>query len=366
VSRAASDFSEPLQQVDGTHIRLAGRKLIYFGGCDYFRLSQHPIIRRAVESGMREHGLNPAASRFTTGNHRLYERLEAELGSFFKTETATLTSNGYSTNLIVAQALQGSFSHALIDGRSHRSLFDSTAYLDCPVIRFSHADPAALQREIRRLPAKATVLLLTDGLFGHNGKLAPLRKYLEVLPPRSQLVVDDAHGAGTIGRHGRGTCEVLGIAPERVIQTISLSKAFGVYGGAILGSRKFRTRMLERSGFLRGNTPLPLPLASAALSAISVLRSDRSRRAQLQRNIGRVQEQCPDCIHPPSPIIGVHPRTIAHGRKLSEQLLKNGIHPPRIRYEGKTDYFRFALSSEHRPAEIEKLLGVLRCCDAFA
>jgi hypothetical protein len=79
-----------------------------------------------------------------------------------------------------------------------------------------------------------------------------------------------------------------------------------------------------------------------------------------------VHEECPDHIYPPSPIIAIHPRTMAHGRKLSEQLLKQEIHPPRIRYEGETDYFRFALSSEHRPGEIERLLGVLRCCDGFA
>jgi 7-keto-8-aminopelargonate synthetase-like enzyme len=315
---------------------------------------------------MREYGLNPAASRLTTGNHQLYERLEAELRSFFKTETATLTSNGYSTNLIVAQALRGSFSHALIDERSHRSLFDSTAYLDCPLIRFAHADPAGLQKEIQRLPASANVLLLTDGLFGHNGRLAPVREYLEVLPAGGQIVIDDAHGAGTIGRHGRGTCEVLGIAPGRIIQTISLSKAFGVYGGAILGSRTFRTTMIERSGFLRGNTPLPLPLAAAALRAISVLRSDRVRRGRLQRNIEQVHRQCPDRIYPPSPIIALYPKTTAHGRKLSEQLLKSGIHPPRIRYEGEADYFRFTLSSEHRPTQIGKLVDILRCCDGFA
>lgn len=362
MSRSASDFSEPLQQVDLTQVRAAGRKLIYFGGCDYFRLSHHPVIRRAVSTGMQHHGLNPAASRFTTGNHLLYERLEAKLRSFFKVASATLTSNGYGTNLIVAQALRGEFSHALIDARSHQSLYDATAYLDCPVIQFAHADAGALRKQIRLLPSQASVLLLTDGMFGHNGRLAPLREYLEILPSNSQMVVDDAHGAGTVGGQGRGVCEVLGIPSKQIIQTISLSKAFGVYGGAILGSRALRVKMIQRSGLLRGNTPLPLPLACAGLSALSLLRSDRSRRARLEKNIAQVHRQCPEHVNPPSPIVAIRPRSASESRKLSEALLKRGIYPSRISYGAVTPYFRFALSSEHRPAQIQTLVDVLLRC----
>ena len=129
VTPRASDFSPPLQQMGRTHVRLNGRKLIYFGGCDYFRLSRHPKVISAIEEGLRQFGLNPAASRFTTGNHVIYEELEEGLRGFFLTESATLASTGYATNLVVAQALQGEFTHALIDSRAHQSLQDSAAFL---------------------------------------------------------------------------------------------------------------------------------------------------------------------------------------------------------------------------------------------
>src|SRR5882672_5728297 len=228
------ELPEPLQQINRTYVQLRGRKLIYFGGCDYFRLSSHPKILEAIAEGLDRFGLNVAASRFTTGNHQLYGRLERKLCQFFRTESATIVSNGYATNIVVAQALAGEFSHALIDARAHQSLRDCLPLLNCPVKEFAHANVAALSAAIRPCGDKARILLLTDGLFSHNGTLVPLASYLKILPRGSKVLLDDAHGAGTVGANGRGTPEALGIDSSHIIQTISLSKAFGVYGGAIL------------------------------------------------------------------------------------------------------------------------------------
>src|SRR4051794_21740174 len=108
---------DPLQPTDGTWVLERGRKLIYFGGCDYFRLSQHPQVLRALTSGLKRYGLNVAASRTTTGNHRLYHDLETELAAFFGAERAVLLPNGYSTNIAVAQGLRGQFAAILIDAQ---------------------------------------------------------------------------------------------------------------------------------------------------------------------------------------------------------------------------------------------------------
>ena len=139
-------LSPPLQQTDRTYFFFRGRKLSYFGGCDYFRLTSHPAVLRAVRDGLNQFGLNVAASRKTTGNHRLYEELERKLARLFTAERAVFVSNGYLTNLVVAQALAGEFTHALVDARAHASLQDAAALLGCPVIRFAHRDPADCAR----------------------------------------------------------------------------------------------------------------------------------------------------------------------------------------------------------------------------
>src|SRR3954468_6166429 len=103
----------PLQQVDRTHVLSRRRKLVYFSGCDYFRLASHTKVKAALVAGLKRYGLNVAASRLTTGNHVLYEQLEKELARFFQVDTALVVSTGYLANLVAAQACAGSFSHAL-------------------------------------------------------------------------------------------------------------------------------------------------------------------------------------------------------------------------------------------------------------
>jgi 7-keto-8-aminopelargonate synthetase-like enzyme len=354
-------LAQPLQQVDRTFVMRRGRKLSYFGGCDYFRLSSHPAVLAAVREGLEQFGLNVAASRKTTGNHPLYEKLEGALETFFGVDAAVLVSNGYVANVVVAQALAGEFTHALIDQRAHGSLFDAAALLGCPVLPFKHRDAADARRAARAAGRRARPLLLTDGLFSHSGQVAPLGDYLRLLPKNAVLIVDDAHGAGTIGRLGRGTLEFLGVSNERIIQTVTFSKAFGVYGGAVLGSRRLRDRIVSRSRLFTGNTPLPLPLANAVLTALQVVRTDARMRRRLLVYTGYVKATLRSAGFPvpdgPGPIAPIVPRDARDAESLRRRLLAHEIHPPLIHYPGgpASGYFRFALSSEHSAEQLDAL-----------
>src|SRR5689334_8169082 len=186
---------EPLQQLDRTYVRFRSRKLSYFSGCDYFRLASHPKVLSALFRGARRYGINVAASRLTSGNHHLYGELEASLARFFAAPAALLVGNGYVTNLVVAQTLAGNFSHALIDEQAHPSLRHAARLIECPILSFRHQCAEDLARCTRRCGPGARFLLLTDGLFAHDGSVAPLAEYLQVLPADALLLVDDAHGA---------------------------------------------------------------------------------------------------------------------------------------------------------------------------
>src|SRR5215471_5553814 len=196
---------EPLQQVDRTYVRHHGSRLSYFSGCDYFRLSNHPQVLDALHAGARRYGLNVAASRLTTGNHALYGTLESQLTDFFEAEDALLTPTGYLANLVVAQTLAGGFSHALVDAKAHPSLLDAAKLLECPVLQFAHRSSEGLARTVSRCGPEAKLILLTDGMFAHDGSSAPLSEYLAVLPGDALLLIDDAHGAGGLGGTGQGT-----------------------------------------------------------------------------------------------------------------------------------------------------------------
>jgi 7-keto-8-aminopelargonate synthetase-like enzyme len=358
-------MTDELQQVDRTYVLWNNRRLSYFAGCDYFRLSSHPAILRAVRQGLDQYGLNVAASRLTTGNHPLFNRLEEALAGFFGAPAALLTAGGYATNLIAAQALREDFSHVFIDARAHLSLRDACRFFQRPPLEFKHRDAQSLARQLRRLPGNARPLVLTDGLFSRDGEIAPLRDYLRILPPQGMILMDDAHAAGVLGASGQGTVEHTGVSRRRIVQSVTLSKAFGAYGGAILCGRPLRDEIIARSGIFAGTTPVPLPLANAALAAMDLLRRDPGLRDRLSRNLNYVKAALraggiavPET---PAPIICIVPRDGAQAARLRRRLLARGVYPSLIRYPGgpQNGYYRFVISSEHSQKQLDDLLAGL-------
>lgn len=360
-----SHTAEPLQQVDRVFVRWRGRRLVYFAGCDYYRLASHPRVLAAVRRGLKAFGLNVAASRMTTGNHALYEELERELARFFHTERAVLVGNGYLANLAVAQAFTGAFTHVLLAVRSHASVVDAAFTLEAKVKPFVHPSVEDFQRQLRKLGKGARPIVFTDGMFSHDGSVAPLAEYLALLPANGALLVDDAHGAGVLGQAGQGTPSHCGVRDARVIQTVTLSKAFGAFGGAIVGTRAVAQAIIGKSRCFTGATPVPLPLVAGALESLRLFRAQPSLQTRLHVNSAWLKERLraggmklPDA---PGPIVPVIPASPQAAARLKRRLLAAGIHPPFIRYPGGPEggYFRFVVSSEHTREQLAALAEAL-------
>ena len=358
---------EPLQQIGRSRVRWRGRELLYFSGCDYFRMAEHPAVLKAAADGLGKFGLNVAASRITTGHHKIYELLEEQLAGFFHAEDALLVSTGYLTGVIVAQALAGNYSHALLDERAHPALADAADHLGCPVLKFKHRDSEDFARTVGRCGKGARPFVLTDGMFSNNGSVAPLGAYLKFLPRDGVILVDDAHGAGILGKNGRGTPEHENVSRRQIIQCITLSKALGVYGGAILGTRRLRERIFDYSRAFVGSTPLPLPLANAALQSLKILKTDGKKlRQRLDKNSGYAKGALRDAGFEipelPGPIIPQFTKNPLETAGLRKRLLAAGIFPPFLKYPGgdPNGYFRFVISSEHSRPQLDTLVNTLR------
>ena len=357
--------SEPLQFIGDNQVRLHHRTLLYFSGCDYFRLARDPRLAAAAKKTLSEHGLNVAASRRTTGNHKIYTQLETELARFFGAETAVLLPDGYFAPLAVAQALAGEFTHAFIDELAHGALVDAARMLDCPVKKFKHRDAADLAKLVARCGRNARPIVLTDGMFSHDGSVAPLREQLKILPARGMMLVDDAHGAGVLGATGKGSLEHERVGRKRIIQCITLSKAFGAYGGVVLAARAVRKKILARSRTFAGTTPLPPPLAGAALASLKILRNEPARRKKLFQNLFYVRTKLRaagwDISETPGPIVRLPALPETQVNPLKTQLLAAGIYPPFLKYGGTTaqGFFRFVIASAHTRAQLDKLAAVL-------
>jgi len=352
-------------------VEIESRRLLYFGGCDYYRLARHPQVLAAACLALAADGLNVAASRITTGNHPLYPRLEAALAAWAGRTDAAVVPCGYAANAVALQALADRITHVFLDERAHPSLGDAACQIKAPLRTFRHRDPTHLAALLRNLRPQACPAVLTDGLCARDGSLAPLAAYAKLLAQRGWLVVDDAHGLGLLGKHGRGTPEHCGLRFPRLVHVGTLSKAFGAYGGVIFAPPRILRRLRTASRQYAGSTPCPLPLVAAALAAIDLLRTDPGFRSRLETNTSHAKARLrsagvalPDT---PSPILSVSVRNPSAVIRLRNRLIEQGIFPSLVRYPGgpQAGYFRFVLSSEHTRRQIDGLVDVLLQTDGL-
>ena len=222
-----------------------------------------------------------------------------------------------------------------------------------------------MSQRLQRLRSPVNPVLLTDGMFSHDGSIAPLKLLLDALPKHGKILVDDAHAAGILGKRGRGSIEHCKVPKNRFVQCITLSKALGVYGGAVLGPSAIRQQAATRSRWFAGNTPIPLPIAGAALESLNILRKDPTLHERLIANTFYVKSRLKNLgfsmTELETPIISVVPQSRKQVISLKRRLHSHGIFPPLIMYPGSPELgnFRFALSSEHTQKQLNSLVSAL-------
>ena len=236
--------------------------------------------------------------------------------------------------------------------------------LGCPVKSFAHRNPAVLKKLLEGAGRKCRPVVFTDGMFSADGAVAPVREYLQFLPRSGRIFVDDAHGVGLLGAHGRGTLELADVDYERVVQCGTLSKAFGAFGGIILATETVRRQIIARSRSYAGATPLPPPLAGAALASLKILQMARARRQRLAANVtwfrSAVAAAGWEIPATPGPIVRLPVLPAAEEVQLKRRLFAAGILPPYLKYGSAIHgTFRFVISSEHTRAQLERAATVL-------
>ncbi len=342
-----------VQFIDRDYVRFQGKRLLYLAGVDYHRMSNHPLLVKAVAEAAEQYGISATGSRTTTGNHALLVALEGVVAEFFASDGAVVCPSGYLSNIIVLQAIESEYDAFFVDEMAHSSLVDAARRFDQKQYRFRHLDASDLADQLaRHLSAKSRPLVLTDGIFPARGDIAPLNDYATVLQPYGgKILADDAHAMGVLGKSGRGTWEHQGISRDSFYQTGTLSKAFGVGGGVIPGGHGLIEKIQSQSDAFIGCSGLSLPLAAAALRSVSYLAAHTALITDLQmRSLGLKQKLSRMGLIMPetcSPIFSITLNSTERNQQLKEHFLGNGIFPPFIDYPGSPPggHFRFILTS---------------------
>jgi len=359
----------PIEQVSPTTVRMQGQDLLAFGGCNYLGLTNEQAVHAAVAAAMANFGISTTASRETTGNTLIHEELEAALAKFTGQEAAILSAEGYTANFTAAQGLADEHRVAIIDANAHRSIRNAATAAGMFVFEYEHLNVESAAWLIRQ-NADAGIAVMTDSVFAADGAVAPMRELLDLLPPhRACLLIDDCHGFAVLGPKGQGAVHHFGLSDPRVVMTTTLAKGLGCYGGAVLGRRGFIKRVQDRAWVYRSSTPVPPPLAAAALAALAILNESgtsrvaalRSRVDQLSKGLAELGLLSAASTTAGGALIPIFTFWFEPARAMTtvyESLLEAGVLAPLIAYPGgpTEHYFRIVVNASHTAADVDRLL----------
>jgi len=352
---------------------VGGRPLLAFCSNDYLGLAAHPRVVEALREGAQRYGAGSGASHLISGHtqaHQLLEeRLAAFVGAHLVAPRALSFCTGYMANLAILTTL-GADGDAEIFSESlnHASLIDGARLARAAVKVYPHADLAALAALLENSNA-GTKLVVTDSVFSMDGDLAPLPQLLALCERHGAwLVIDDAHGFGVLGAHGRGALEHFALRSPNLVYMGTLGKAAGVGGAFVAAHASVIEMMIQRARPYIYTTAAPPALAHALLASIDIIGGDEgaSRRAHLKALIARLDAELrlkrwervasSTAIQPI--IIGSNEEALRIGAGLYGMgLWVPAIRPPTV--PAGTARLRVTLSAAHTHEDVARLAAAL-------
>ena len=361
------------QQAPRMHVE--GREVLLFAGSNYLDLAAHPEVVEAASRAARELGCASGGSRLINGNLALHEDFEAELAGFLGREAALVFATGYMANVGVIPALVGAGDTVVSDALSHASIVDGCRLSRASVSVFAHGDLDAAEHCLREAAkTEGRVLLAVDGVYSMDGDVAPLPE-LVALARRHEavLLLDDAHGTGTLGDNGRGSAEWLGAEEGIDVHLGTLGKALGSFGAFVAGSARLRELLVNTARSFIFSCALAPPQVAAARAALGLVVREPWRRQRLQANAAHLRSRlealgidtAPSRTHVVPVIVGDSARTMA----LCEALLERGFYAQGIRHPSVpqgSERLRITPMATHRREEIDALVDELAALWASA
>ena len=358
-----------LQSPQGPEVVVDGQPLLAFCNNDYLGLANHPEVIAAWRAGAERWGVGGGASHLVIGHSTPHHQLEEALAELTGRPRALLFSTGYMANLGAITALVGQGDTILQDRLNHASLLDGGLLSGARFNRYLHNDADSLAKRLDK--ATGNTLVVTDGVFSMDGDLADLPALAETARARGAwLMVDDAHGLGTLGATGAGIVEHFGLGLDDVPVLIgTLGKACGTAGAFVAGSEELIEALVQFARPYIYTTSQPPALACATLKSLELLRRESWRREHLAALIRQFRQgaeqiglQLMDSPTPIQPIlIGDSARALRLSRMLRERgLLVTAIRPPTV--PAGSARLRVTLSAAHSEAQVQLLLNALAEC----
>jgi glycine C-acetyltransferase len=313
------------------HSVVDGKEVIMLCSNNYLNLSNHPrLIQGAIEAA-KKYGAGSGSVRAIAGTMKIHMEVEKRLARFKRTEAALIYQTGFAANSGLIPQLVGESDIVISDELNHGSIIDGVRLTKAERAIYKHRDMGDLEKVLKEADKKyRRILIITDGVFSMDGDIAPMDKIVKLADEYGAMTyVDDAHGEGVIGEDGRGIGAHFHIEGKIDVEMGTFSKAFGVVGGLIAGSRDLVNYAYNKSRTWLLSGSHPPAVSGAQLAVIDVLESEPQHVKNLWENTRYFKKELQslgfDTGNSETPITPVIVGESAKAKELSNRLFEEGV-----------------------------------------
>lgn len=349
-------------------VTLDGKKVINLSSNNYLGFANHERLKIAAKKAIDAYGVGAGAVRTIVGNMTVHEELDRTIAKFKREEAALVFQSGFNCNAGIIQAIMDKGDLIVSDALNHASIIDGVKLSKADKAIYAHSDMADLERILKeKRKDYRKVLIITDGVFSMDGDIARLPEIVELAERYdAETYVDDAHGSGVLGESGRGTVDHFGLHGRVDYIVGTLSKAIGVIGGYVCGSKHMRDWLLHRGRPLLFSTAMMPAAAQAIIEAFRMLEESTEYTDRLwanaryfKRKLSGLGFDLGKSETPITPIIiGDEERTMAFSKRLFERgVFVSGIVFPTVpKGRGRV---RCMVSALHEKEHLDRALSVI-------
>ena len=316
-----------------TEVTMAERPgpVLVLSSNNYLGLADHPEVIAAGKKALDEFGAGTASVRFICGTFAIHDQIEKALAKLSHTEAALTYVSCWAANTGLMPAIAGEQDALVSDELNHASLIDGCRASKARRLVYKHSDMADLSPKLDAVEGARRIFIITDGVFSMEGDIAKLPEIIALAKKHAaSIILDDSHGTGVMGKHGRGTPEHYGVEGQIDIITGTLGKALGgAAGGYVAGSKTLIEYLSQVSRPQLFSNALPATIAASASKAIEILEREPERVARLHEVTRRLREGLKARGFKPldgeSAIVPIIVGDTAFAIKMSQMLLAEGI-----------------------------------------
>jgi len=363
-------FFTPIQEVYGNKVKVDGKEMIMVGSNNYLGLLDHPQVQKAAQEAVERYGVATCGSRFLNGTLDIHVEMEEKLAQFMKKEAALAFSTGFQTNQGILSTLISREDAVITDQMIHASIIDACRLSYGDVYKFKHNDMADLEKQLSSIGKDVGKMIVVYDVFSMEGDLANLPDIVELAKKyNAQIMVDDAHGIGVLGKNGRGTAEHFGVEDEIDLIMGTFSKSFASLGGMVAGNKKVISYIKHFARALIFSASITPASVATVLATLDIIQKEPERREKLWKITDKMksgyQSMGYDIGPTETPIIPVYIRNDELAFMLWRLLRENGIFTNPIIYpavpKGEA-LIRTSYSATHTDEDLDTVLGLFEKC----